>query len=249
MYDTSWFSEQQKEHDYLQVLLLAHIMDASHGELVFKGGTALQKAYGLDRASYDLDFSSFSTENLSDIDEGIERLSKFCTIVNDWESERRISRKHISFMLRLVHPISKSLYTVSIDITIEKVLLEPKLVLLRPNYQSIKPFRLKVMDKNEILAEKVRAIMSKDRNKARDIYDLWFLINNDTDVLPWLIDEKLKYIGKRFSMAEFEKRTTLLLQAKHWNQLKDLVKALPVRSTVKSTLTSAFKKSFSTNRI
>ena len=48
------FNLGQTETDYLQHLFLLLMSRHLYGELVFKGGTALQKAYGLNRFSVDL---------------------------------------------------------------------------------------------------------------------------------------------------------------------------------------------------
>ena len=57
----------------------------------------------------------------------------------------------------------------------EEVLEEPEVVFHSPGYPDIVPFSISVMSLPEILAEKVRAVMT--RNKARDVYDLWFLLD------------------------------------------------------------------------
>src|SRR3989344_7708115 len=51
------FNLWQAERDYLQHLLLSSLSRRTADELVFKGGTALQKVFGLNRFSIDLDFT------------------------------------------------------------------------------------------------------------------------------------------------------------------------------------------------
>lgn len=70
-----------------------------------------------------------------------------------------------------------------------------------PEYQL--PVRILMgMDLGEVAAEKVRAIMS--RNKARDAYDLYYLIKEKKVKFDKeLVDKKLEYIGKGFSLADF----------------------------------------------
>ena len=51
------FNIWQVERDYLQHLILLFLSKRIAGELIFKGGTALQKAFGLNRFSIDLDFT------------------------------------------------------------------------------------------------------------------------------------------------------------------------------------------------
>ncbi len=49
----------QVESDYLQHILLLFLSRRAGNWLVIKGGTALQKAYGLNRFSDDLDFTAW----------------------------------------------------------------------------------------------------------------------------------------------------------------------------------------------
>jgi len=53
----SGFNLWQTEKDYLQHLFLLFLSKEAKREFVFKGGTALQKIYGLNRFSIDLDFT------------------------------------------------------------------------------------------------------------------------------------------------------------------------------------------------
>jgi predicted nucleotidyltransferase component of viral defense system len=61
---TVGFNLWQVEKDYLQHLVLLFLYSRIKNEPVFKGGTALQKVFGLNRFSIDLDFSS--TKNNSE---------------------------------------------------------------------------------------------------------------------------------------------------------------------------------------
>ena len=51
------FTIYQQEKDYFQYMILAAIYSKPDKNIIFRGGTALQKAYGLNRFSEDLDFS------------------------------------------------------------------------------------------------------------------------------------------------------------------------------------------------
>ena len=54
------------------------------------------------------------------------------------------------------------------------------------------------------MAEKVRAILT--RNRARDIYDLWFLLRKGTRFDLSLINEKLRYYERVFEKDMFLER-------------------------------------------
>jgi predicted nucleotidyltransferase component of viral defense system len=58
------------------------------------------------------------------------------------------------------------------------------------------------MDLEEILAEKVRALM--ERKFARDFYDIWFLIKNDVKADVGLVNRKLQMHSKKLEFAEFQ---------------------------------------------
>jgi predicted nucleotidyltransferase component of viral defense system len=60
----------QVESDYLQHILLLFLSRRAGSWLVLKGGTALQKAYGLNRFSDDLDFTS-KKGDIEEIAQGI----------------------------------------------------------------------------------------------------------------------------------------------------------------------------------
>ncbi len=85
----------------------------------------------------------------------------------------------------------------------ENVLIETMPVKLDlPEYQL--PVRILMgMGLEEVAAEKVRAIMS--RNKVRDTYDLYYLIKEKKVKFDKeLADKKLEYVGKSFLLADFK---------------------------------------------
>ena len=60
------FNLGQVEIDYLQHLFLMLFSKKSSTNIIFKGGTALQKIYGLHRFSIDFDFTQKGTEELKE---------------------------------------------------------------------------------------------------------------------------------------------------------------------------------------
>ncbi|MBS3099455.1 nucleotidyl transferase AbiEii/AbiGii toxin family protein [Candidatus Pacearchaeota archaeon] len=75
---------------------------------------------------------------------------------------------------------------------------------LKSIYPEILGFNVAIMSKTEILSEKVRALLT--RNQARDLYDLYFLLRENTKIDFGLIDKKLFYYKKKFSKKEFIKK-------------------------------------------
>ena len=58
------------------------------------------------------------------------------------------------------------------------------------------------MPPKELMAEKVRATITRD--KARDVYDLWFLIGKGWATETDLVESKLSYYGEKFDISVFE---------------------------------------------
>ncbi len=207
---TTGFNIWQLEKDYLQHLFLLFLSIKSKNELIFKGGTALQKVYGSNRFSIDLDFTEVKeTKNL------IQNISKSFTDFGYSSAIKKINEDS-SLVFKLISrgPLYKgserSLSVLKIEISRrEKVLLNPKLVEIVPVYRNVAPYITLVMDEKEILAEKIRTILT--RNKARDIYDLWFLfrkgIKMDEDIVNKKLEiSKIKYYRKEFLLKIKERK-------------------------------------------
>lgn len=230
------------EKDYLQDIFLL-IIYRNFDAFIFKGGTCLYKVYKLDRFSEDLDFSTvkeFDIEHfLSTLKGGLEKFGISTIQITPKKAYNSFLTKW-----RIAGPLftgtSQSLCTLRIDINTKSEVKKVISVTLSPMYVDIPSFDLLVMTKEEILAEKVRAIMS--RTKARDLYDLWFLLKGDTEVNFFLIQEKLAYYEQKFSFNEFEKH--LNLKKDIWKELTPLVQNLPSFSEVKKLILEKMKKGY-----
>ncbi len=222
------------EKDYLSDLILLSISRNTKDELVFKGGTCLFKFYKLDRFSEDLDFTlqkNFDIEKL---------LKKIVSDLNMFGAECEIKRvKHVQdsvlVTLKIKGPLymgdEKTVATMRIDInTKSTVELKPLVEKYVSLYPDIPTFSLLVMQEKEILAEKVRAILT--RGKARDIYDLWFLLRKGVDFDSELVRKKLEYYEMEWNRKKFVQ--TLNIKAQIWeNELRPLLRNLPKFKEVK----------------
>ena len=63
----------QAEKDYFQTIILFILYQDFGKELIFKGGTALSKCFGLDRFSEDLDFTISQDIDIKKIEDGLNR--------------------------------------------------------------------------------------------------------------------------------------------------------------------------------
>ena len=227
----------QVESDYLQHIILLFLSRRAGSWLVFKGGTALQKAYGLNRFSDDLDFTS-EKEDL----EKIANRIKTDLAIFGFENEMKLKRiedvsEVIVYSIKgpLYDGTPRSMAVQRIEVSLrEKVILKEIIHEVVPVYPDLQPYLLTMMDPEEILSEKVRAIMT--RNKARDIYDMWFLIKKKIPVNPELINKKLDYYGKVYDLDAFTAR--IMDKSIIWEkELKPLVSFIPdFKKTAKEIL-------------
>lgn len=191
----------QLEKHYLQSLVLSTLSDLP---LVFKGGTYLWLFHGLSRFSEDLDFTT--TGHLrEDLPESIS------TAINlfGYSNELKVLKNGTSG-ISARYMINGPLYTnlqnrcvIYVEISARERLVLPKVPLKLdfPQYD-IPVKRLLGMNLSEVGAEKVRAILT--RNKARDIYDLNFLIERKNILFEiGLINEKLSFYKKTFESEFF----------------------------------------------
>jgi predicted nucleotidyltransferase component of viral defense system len=193
------------ERDYAQSYILQGIGQSStlSSSLVFKGGTALRKAYFSDyRFSEDLDFSG---ENLP-ASEDLER-----AVVAAVEDAQRAVQQHggVRFVVERIdtsgHPRGQEAFkvraqfpwhrepmvNVKLEITRDEPVLLPALI--RPishGYGESLEASARTYDLAEICAEKLRATRQTlahlelhgwARSRGRDFYDLWHIVKVPID--------------------------------------------------------------------
>lgn len=186
----------QQEKHYIQNVVLSSIANESANELVFKGGTALWLFYGLNRFSEDLDFTAVKPANYAHLMAAVESQLAFRNIRAAIRKTETI-REGVSFRIGAEGPLfeeEKHRCFVKVEISGRAdLVLEPRIKTYVPPYNDLAPFSVRCMDTREILAEKVRAVLSRD--KARDIYDLWFLLRKGAEMDYTLIAQKTKSEG------------------------------------------------------
>jgi len=213
------------EKDYLQHILLRAIAGRCGPALVFKGGTALQKVWGLPRFSEDLDFTNVGTEDpLSFVEPALRgfqhyghkaRIAKERRGASSWSCQ-------VSVEGPLFQGLNRSRCFIRIELSLrEKTLLEPAVQEIIPRYSNLPPYLVTVMAPAEMLAEKVRTLYG--REKARDLYDLAFLLNRGTIPSRKLIDHKLALYKLAFNARDFHVRVALVAQ--QWQE--ELERLLP----------------------
>jgi predicted nucleotidyltransferase component of viral defense system len=166
-----WFSDEQRAQRKLQLFFLDRLF-RENGGFVFKGGTAIDLFYSSGRFSEDLDFNCKDMDALTEINGAVGSLKAQdeYAVFNDWKADREIHRNFIRYVLRVSSRESDSLIDFVVDCTIDAPKYPPDNFALNYNDSIV---NVRVMKAQEILAEKVSAVLS--REKARDLYDLYHL--------------------------------------------------------------------------
>jgi len=208
-YGPPGFHLAQKEKDYVQHWVLSFLSRSGFGG-VFKGGTCLQKVFGLPRYSEDLDFT-LDGADAPDQDSMSAFLSSAGFSGFSWKNES--SQASQSAKLRFRGPLYNgstiSEGTILLEFSKrESVLLKPAPFMITAPYPDILPYQLRIMEKDEIAAEKFRAILT--RNSARDLFDLYFLLHQEAKLRKTLVGKKLSWYKLEFDHRTFESRVKQL---------------------------------------
>lgn len=209
--------------EYLQI----HFLDKFYKnnllkKTYFKGGTAIRLIFGSSRFSEDLDFTtSHDRRTLRKIIE---------TTVKILEDEfPDISTREVKtlqgYSSKLIFPtdFSKQALTVRLDFSMRENVLEPQVSPIETGLPIIPLALVEHLSKREILAEKVRALLT--RKKGRDLFDFWYLLSKNVKLDTSLIKEKFKIHKSEYSLEKLKKAIG------SWDEKdidQDLRKFLPV---------------------
>jgi hypothetical protein len=234
----------QVEKDYLQHIVLGGISRSAAGILVFKGGTALQKTGMVRRFSEDLDFTARNGAELKRISKAAQGPLGYYNFPSEIDSLAE-GETAAAFRLRVRGPLyrdGRGLCTIRIEISRrENVLLPPDKRELEPPYSDILPYTLDVMQNREILAEKLRALST--RQKARDLYDAYMLITKGEKPDIELADRKMEFYGRRLDVPLLRKNLELL--GPGWQrELERLLNDVPPFSVVLSAVGQALARAW-----
>ncbi|MBU4210251.1 nucleotidyl transferase AbiEii/AbiGii toxin family protein [Patescibacteria group bacterium] len=176
--------------EYLQVWFLQRLYSESKSKnIYFKGGTAIHLIYKAPRFSEDLDF----TVNM-DEKEFLKFIEKFFSALSGLEPVSFKQRKVLAgfrFLLTCKSSVVSYPVFINLDFSFREMALKPEKSIIETDFPIIFNSYIYHLSAEEMLAEKVRAILS--RKKGRDIYDLWYLLNLDTKFNREWILKKLEY--------------------------------------------------------
>lgn len=211
-------SIKNTEKDYLLEMVLYVIYRQIGRKLIFKGGTALYKLHSLNRFSEDLDFTVDASK--LEVNTLFDKIIKNLKGVNINGRIKEISdyKNQKNIKLELKGPLFdgniRNITIITINISLkEKPLLEPEQRTIFSQYTDIPSFEVFAMPLEEMLAEKIRALMT--REKARDVYDVWFLLKKGVKLNIAYLNKKLKLYSKHFNNSELKKR--IEEERKNWS--------------------------------
>lgn len=253
------------ERDYLLSWILAGIdrVAVLRDALVFKGGTALKKCYFGDyRCSEDLDFTAVGSVPTGPAMESAirEACAAAVNLLDPYAPVEIVCERHVerhphpagqeAFDIRARFPWHRRPQTnVMVETAMDEKVLRstPRCSVLHDYGESLE-VRVPVYSLDEIVAEKLRAILQHMRSlerrgwvrsRARDYYDLWRILGAYRDRLdaanfPSLLHEKCALKDVAFSGPEsFFPEAMLATVEKTWKQwLGPLVPKLPPYKTV-----------------
>lgn len=199
---TLGFNLGQTEKDYLQHIILQAISENTGNQMVFKGGTSLQKTLNMPRYSEDLDFTTEGIKTEELCERIVEKL-RYYGYESRYKKNRPITGETIKFSIRgpLYNGEPMTEATVRLDISSrEKMMLKTKTQSINPVYNDIPQYDVNIMDAREMLAEKIRAITK--RKRARDLYDINYLLDKNVKLEKNLVAEKLRYYNEEIDFRQ-----------------------------------------------
>ena len=186
--------DKQIEKDYILSWILYGISQEAffNKNLVFKGGTALKKFYFQDyRFSEDLDFTLLdsSIDSAKIIDHFAQA---FILVKQETNISLEINNHELSkhgdlrFFIDYIGPLQggASSRDVKVDITYNETIINETHVLPMFNeYSDLATIttNLQIYSLKEVFIEKLCALI--DRTQPRDLYDLWYLLENQDLVI------------------------------------------------------------------
>ncbi|EQD60678.1 protein containing DUF1814 [mine drainage metagenome] len=240
----------QIEKDYLQDILLYSIYKKSSNELVLKGGTAFSKFYFSDRFSEDLDFTlTYAKEGAIEYAKDIiERATEQLEYKYRYkEAPEANEYGTVGAILLIEGPRyngkESTLQQLQFEIsTAHKLVMDPGVMARNPVYADAKSYTALVMQPDEIIAEKLRALVSPGRrHKERDLYDVYHFVGKGAEIIKRLVNAKLSEVNIDVSCNDIVKaidsvRTT-------WDDLEPFVQhPLQRFEEVKILVVDAVKK-------
>jgi predicted nucleotidyltransferase component of viral defense system len=207
--------------EYLQHLFLEKLYShPKSNRIFFKGGTAIHLIFGAPRFSEDLDFTVMLSEKdfLVCIKNVFNKLSLEGTL--SFKQRKTITGKR--YLMTAKADVLPYPTFINLDFSFREKVIEKEKSIVRSSYPIIFTSYIYHLSKKELLAEKIRALFT--RKKGRDLYDIWYLITQETVIDFDLVKEKLKYYGiKEFNKKLLKEKISVLSQKEFVEDVKPFV--------------------------
>jgi len=180
----------QTEKDYVILWLLYGLSQPNFSPKgwLFKGGTCLRHChYPGYRFSEDIDFTC--QPEVGGLDSAQKLLNRIATWIQENSGILIATKTPLTipgdFQIEIPVEYSRGgsrrqkLPSVKIHLTFdEPILTDPAIRSVKPRYSDLTDFEIMAHSKEEIVAEKMRALLQQQKKwpRPRDLYDLWFIL-------------------------------------------------------------------------
>ena len=194
------------EKDYALTSLLSRMAAFQKlGSMVFKGGTAIKKVHYEDfRFSEDLDFSCLedvSDDFVSFVEDNVKGPGVEFTEVRDFEKRDESA----GFRIKYNQPRGRTT-SVKIDLSLrDDVMADHPVRPVLHSYEGLGAFSVPTMSVEEIMAEKVRALVYT--RHPRHLHDVWFLHRRGVGIDAGMVKAKTVSVhGEAFDLGKLVER-------------------------------------------
>lgn len=208
----------QQEKDYFLMLFLYFYYKHFHSA-VFKGGTCLRYLFSLERFSEDLDFNVPNPKEFQN--EVNKTLERFVTLgIQTYFRKEEIFIDAYGCEIGVAGPLSDGTKQTQNKFRIDAgyrtgTFEKPTWKLIKSPYpETTMHFLILTMDIQELFVEKLLALFN--RNKGRDLYDVWYLLQSGILFDAMLFEKKKK--KEKISL----KNISLLSKAVYDRDMKQL---------------------------
>lgn len=207
--------------EYLQTLFLKELYEEKYSQnIFFKGGTAIRLVFNGSRFSEDLDFTVMGSQR--EFENFLENFFKKLSKLYNFSFRKKETIAGLKYLLTASLGIVDYKTFINLDFSFREKVLKPTKSVITTEYPIVFTSFVNHLSAEEIVAEKVRAIMT--REKGRDIYDLWFLLSKNIVIDKKLVEEKLKYYKiNKFDAEQLINRITSFSKEQFILDLKPFV--------------------------
>ncbi len=190
--------------EYFQLILLKELYNKNFSKKIFfKGGTCIRLIYGGSRFSEDLDFTVEIEQK--EFEQEIQKFFKEMEGKYPLTFKEKDTIAGKTYLTTIETDFLKQKVYIKLDFSFrEKVLKSDREIINDNQYPVIFRGYIYCLSKDELLAEKIRALLN--REKSRDIYDIWMLLELGAEFKKEMIRKKLEYYDRVYKVEEVIKR-------------------------------------------